>query len=43
MGLWLIQEVRRLDGNRYSFAELAEQAAAAEGFRSLIGCNDPRF
>ncbi|WP_438491805.1 rhamnulokinase [Paenibacillus sp. IHBB 3054] len=43
MGLWLIQEVRRLDGCRYSFAELAEQAAAAEGFRSLIACNDPRF
>lgn len=43
MGLWLIQEVRRLDGRRYSFAELAEQAASAEGFRSLIPCNDPRF
>lgn len=43
MGLWLIQEVRRLDGNRYSFAELAEQAEACEGFRSLIPCNHPRF
>lgn len=43
MGLWLIQEVRRLDGNRHSFAELAELAAEAEGFRSLIPCNDPRF
>lgn len=43
MGLWLIQEVRRLDGERYSFAELAELAGEAEGFRSLIPCNDPRF
>ncbi|CAH1192958.1 L-Rhamnulokinase [Paenibacillus auburnensis] len=43
MGLWLIQEVRRLDGERYSFGELAELAGAAEGFRSLIPCNDPRF
>lgn len=43
MGLWLIQEVRRLDGERYSFAELAELAAEAEPFRSLIPCNDPRF
>ncbi|OKP73044.1 rhamnulokinase [Paenibacillus sp. P3E] len=43
MGLWLIQEVRRLDGERYSFAELARLAGEAEGFRSLIPCNDPRF
>lgn len=43
MGLWLIQEVRRLDGNRYSFAELAELAEQAEPFRSLIPCNDDRF
>lgn len=43
MGLWLIQEVRRLFGEQYSFAELAELAAEAEGFRSLIPCNDDRF
>lgn len=43
MGLWIIQEVRRLDGNRYSFAELADLAGEEEGFRSLIPCNDPRF
>ncbi|MCE3201404.1 rhamnulokinase [Paenibacillus sonchi] len=43
MGLWLIQEVRRLDGERYSFAELARLAGEAEGFRSLIPCNAPRF
>jgi len=43
MGMWLIQEVRRLDGNRYSFGELADLAAKAEPFRSLIPCNDDRF
>lgn len=43
MGLWLIQEVRRLDGERFSFAELAEQAGQCAGFRSLIPCNHPRF
>jgi rhamnulokinase len=43
MGLWLIQEVRRLEDNKYSFAELAKLAGEAEGFRSLIPCNDTRF
>jgi len=43
MGLWLIQEVRRQTDGSYSFAELVELAANAEGFRSLIPCNDPRF
>ncbi|MFC6650447.1 rhamnulokinase [Paenibacillus rhizoplanae] len=43
MGLWLIQEMRRLDGERFSFAELAEQAGVCAGFRSLIPCNHPRF
>lgn len=43
MGLWLIQEVRRLDGNRYNFAEIADLAAEAEPFRSLIPCNHDRF
>ncbi|MEK3983180.1 rhamnulokinase [Paenibacillus sp. FSL K6-3166] len=43
MGLWLIQEVRRLMDDRYSFAELTELVHGEEGFRSLISCNDPRF
>lgn len=43
MGLWLIQEVRRLMDEHYSYAELAELAQEEEGFRSLISCNDPRF
>lgn len=43
MGLWMIQEVRREDGERQSFAELAELAQREEGFRSLVPCNDDRF
>lgn len=43
MGLWLIQEVRRLLNEHYSFAELAELAQVEEGFRSLIPCNASRF
>ena len=42
-GLWIIQEiVRNLDG-RYSFAELAELAAAEPGYSSLIDPSDIRF
>lgn len=43
MGMWLIQEARRLDGAKHSFAELAELAAAERPFHSLISCNDDRF
>ncbi|GGO01551.1 rhamnulokinase [Saccharibacillus kuerlensis] len=43
MGLWMIQEVRREDGARYSFAQLAEQAEREPAFRSLVPCNDERF
>lgn len=43
MGLWLIQEVRRLLDNSYSFAELAELAEKEEDYRSLISCNAARF
>ncbi|MFP4978555.1 rhamnulokinase [Paenibacillus sp. CN-4] len=43
MGMWLIQEVRRLDGERYSYAELAAMAEREQPFRSLIPCNHPRF
>lgn len=43
MGMWLIQQVRKEADDAYSFAELAEMAAAAEPFRSLIPCNDSRF
>lgn len=42
-GLWLIQEVRRQSGDRYSFAELVQMAEQSEPYRSLIDCNDDRF
>jgi len=38
-GLWLLQECRRawaLEGNEYSYAELAEMAGAAPAFRAVI-------
>ncbi|MNJ34962.1 Rhamnulokinase [compost metagenome] len=43
MGLWLIQEVSRAYQHQYSFADFATMASEAEGFRSLIPCNHPRF
>ena len=43
MGMWMIQEVRRLQNNEYSFAELVELAAKEQPFQSLVRCNDTRF
>ncbi len=43
MGMWLIQQVRKELDNAYSFAELAEMAAASKPFQSLIPCGDDRF
>lgn len=43
MGMWLVQEVRRLLDNRCSFAELVQLAEGCVGFRSLIPCSDERF
>lgn len=42
-GLWIIQEIVRNLDNRYSFAELAEMAAAEPGFSCLIDPSDMRF
>lgn len=43
MGMWLIQEVARLQDYRYSYPELAELASQEEPFVCLIDVNDPRF
>lgn len=43
MGLWMIQEVRRENGESRTFAELAEWAEREDAFRSLVPCNDERF
>lgn len=43
MGLWLIQEVARMQDYAYSYAELAELAAREEAFEVLIGVDDHRF
>lgn len=43
MGLWMIQEVRRNYGNRYSFTELADLAKAVNGDMPILNVDDPRF
>ena len=46
IGLWLVQECRRAwvaEGNDFSYAELAELAAAAEPHRAVLNPSDPRF
>jgi rhamnulokinase len=46
MGLWLVQECRRTwaaSGKNFSFGELAEMAAKAPAFRSLIDPDDASF
>ena len=42
-GMWIIQEIARNLGGRYSFSELADMAKAEPGFVSLIDPNDARF
>lgn len=43
MGMWLIQEVARMQDYHYSYPELAELASQEEAFVSLINVNDNRF
>jgi rhamnulokinase len=46
IGLWLVQECRRAwaaQGNDHSYADLAEQAAVAEPYVSVLNPSDPRF
>lgn len=43
MGMWMIQEARRLQNNAHSFAELVELAAVEKPFQWLVRCNDARF
>ncbi|WP_080875925.1 rhamnulokinase [Oceanobacillus timonensis] len=43
MGLWMIQEVKRIYNNRYTFAELAAMANQVSGFYSQVNVDDDRF
>lgn len=43
MGMWLIQEVARMQDYQYSYAQLADLAACEPGFQQFIDVNDPRF
>ena len=45
-GLWLVQECRRdliRQGQEFSYAQLAQQAAEASGFRTLVDPNHGAF
>ncbi|MBL1126640.1 rhamnulokinase [Streptococcus suis] len=42
-GMWCVQEIARLTDYRYSFKEMAEQAALVEPFQQEIDLNDERF
>lgn len=43
MGLWIIQEVKRMYKDEYSFQELVVRAKEAECFQSIIDVNHDRF
>lgn len=43
MGLWIIQEVKRHYGDKYSFSDLVDRANEANGFDSIIDVNHDRF
>ncbi|MBM7540307.1 rhamnulokinase [Amphibacillus cookii] len=43
MGLWMIQEVKRLYNDRYSFTDFVSLAEQAASFNSIVDVNDQRF
>lgn len=43
MGLWMVQEVRKLCPQQISFAEMAEKADKVPYFTSIVDVNDTRF
>lgn len=43
MGMWLIQEVARMQDYQYSYAELTELAMKERPFQQFVDVNDPRF
>ncbi|WP_321387949.1 rhamnulokinase [uncultured Enterococcus sp.] len=43
MGMWLIQEVARMQDYQYTYAELADLAEAVPAFQQFIDVNDPSF
>lgn len=42
-GMWFIQSVRRELDKKYSFGQLADMAAEAKDFPSVVDVHDPRF
>ncbi|MCL2627642.1 MAG: rhamnulokinase [Oscillospiraceae bacterium] len=42
MGLWMIQEVKKEQGDKYTFADLCDMADKTK-IKSVVECNDTRF
>ncbi|MFC7678387.1 rhamnulokinase [Paenibacillus sp. GCM10028914] len=43
MGLWMIQEVKRVYNDQYSFADLIDLAREVKDFKAIVNVNDDRF
>ena len=43
MGLWMIQNVRKEHGKKYSWGDYVLMAKEAKDFRSIVDVNDPVF
>lgn len=43
MGLWMIQEVKRLYNDQYSFSDFVKLAEESASFHSIVDVNDQRF
>ncbi|MDR0846734.1 MAG: rhamnulokinase [Lactobacillales bacterium] len=43
MGMWMVQEVARLNDYRYTYAEMATMARDTEFFTSIVDVTDQRF
>jgi len=43
MGLWILQSVRKEQGKKHSFSEMADMAQQNEGFNICFDANAPRF
>lgn len=43
MGLWMIQNIKKENGDRYSFADLEKAARETKNFTSVVDVNDEAF
>jgi rhamnulokinase len=43
MGLWMLQSIRREQGNRFAYSEMADQAEKAAAYMPVVNVADKRF